>query len=165
MGCITDYNDNIFICSQSTNTIYKLSSNGEFIMTFSGSGVNGPWGCTIDGQNNVLIANFNNGIDDSFAMSYFTNDGIAISPINGYTLDTGGDQVLLSNGIPLYGIDGPSCYKPLMKQTGVLVDCAGNVWLTNNWKPNFKVDITQNPGGDSIIVFVGLAYPVLNNLK
>lgn len=159
-----DSNDNIFICSQNTNNIYKLSSTGTLITTFSGSGINTPWGCNIDGQNNILVANFNNNSDNLYVISYFNNNGIPIS-LYGYTLETGGDQVLLANGTPLYGPNKPPCYNPLTKQTGIRVDAAGNVWVTNNWKPDFEVDVTNNPGGDGIVVFLGLAYPILNNLK
>jgi len=32
----------------------------------------------------------------------------------------------------------------------------------NNWKPNFDVDVAgskANPGGDGIVIFIGLAKP------
>lgn len=47
----------------------------------------------------------------------------------------------------------------MMRQTSVKIDAAGNVWTINNWKPRFDVDATENPGGDGIIIFVGLAPP------
>ncbi len=37
-----------------------------------------------------------------------------------------------------------------------------NVWAVNNWKPNFDDDFDPtigNPGGDGIVIFVGLAKP------
>ena len=37
-------------------------------------------------------------------------------------------------------------------------DRAGNVWTLNNYKPNFDIDLV-NPGGDGILIFVGLAPP------
>ena len=46
--------------------------------------------------------------------------------------------------------------------TNVVIDQAGNVWAVNNWKPNFDTDApaaTGNPGGDGIVIFVGLAKP------
>ena len=67
----------------------------------------------------------------------------------------------MANGEPLYGYGKQACYKPLMKQTGINVDCAGNVWVCNNWKPDFEVDVNSNPGGDGIVIFVGLASPVI----
>jgi hypothetical protein len=48
----------------------------------------------------------------------------------------------------------------MMRQTAVVIDQAGNIWSINNWKPDFDIDtIGQNPGGDGIIIFVGLAPP------
>jgi hypothetical protein len=41
----------------------------------------------------------------------------------------------------------------------VQIDAAGNVWTINNWKPRFDVDVLSNPGGDGIVIFVGLATP------
>ena len=39
------------------------------------------------------------------------------------------------------------------------IDQAGNIWSLNNWTPNSGIDIASNPGGDGIIIFVGLAPP------
>jgi hypothetical protein len=48
----------------------------------------------------------------------------------------------------------------MMRSTDVNIDQAGNLWLINNWKPDFYIDtIGMNPGGDGIIIFVGLAPP------
>jgi len=96
--------------------------------------------------------------------------GEAISPPTGYTLPTAGAEVTLPNGQPLYGGDqgssechSPSpCYSPLMRMTSVIIDQAGNVWAVNNWKPNFDIDASPecgNPGGDGVVIFVGLAKP------
>ena len=55
----------------------------------------------------------------------------------------------------------------MMRTTGETVDTAGNLWSCNNWKPDFDVDfgdpnrdIDGNPGGDGILIWVGLAKPV-----
>ena len=48
---------------------------------------------------------------------------------------------------------------PMMRQTSVVIDQAGNIWSINNWKPDFDIDVSSNPGGDGIIIFVGLAAP------
>jgi len=45
----------------------------------------------------------------------------------------------------------------LQRNTGMGVDSSGNLWLTNNWK-NKPVQI--NPGGNGLVVFIGLAGPV-----
>ena len=48
----------------------------------------------------------------------------------------------------------------MMRCTEVNIDQAGNLWFINNWKPDFYIDtIGGNPGGDGIIIFVGLAPP------
>jgi len=74
--------------------------------------------------------------------------------------------VLLANQESLYGSDGPKCHIPMMRTTAVAVDAAGNVWSCNNWKPDFDIDIGDpnagikgNPGGDGVLIWVGLATP------
>jgi len=48
----------------------------------------------------------------------------------------------------------------MMRQTAVVIDQASNIWSINNWKPDFDIDaVGDNPGGDNIIIFVGLATP------
>jgi len=44
-----------------------------------------------------------------------------------------------------------------MRATSAQIDMAGNVWVANNWKPNFLDDVAFNPGGDGIVIFIGLA--------
>ena len=85
--------------------------------------------------------------------------GDPITPRTGYTMPTAGDQVLLHDGTPLYGPKAPPSYIPMMRQTATAIDRAGNLWTVNNWKPNLTVDATANPGGDGIVIFVGLASP------
>jgi hypothetical protein len=53
-----------------------------------------------------------------------------------------------------------------MRQTQAKPDMAGNVWVMNNWKPSAfndvlstPVDPSANPGGDGVVIFVGLAAP------
>jgi hypothetical protein len=77
--------------------------------------------------------------------------------------------VLLNNGLPLYGAGNPPSHKPLMRLTNAQTDMAGNVWVTNNWKPSGVIDVgtpldpennrVGNPGGDGIVIFVGIAAP------
>jgi hypothetical protein len=47
----------------------------------------------------------------------------------------------------------------MMRQTKAGIDQAGNVWSLNNWKPDLDIDILFNPGGDGVVIFVGLAPP------
>jgi hypothetical protein len=50
----------------------------------------------------------------------------------------------------------------MMRQTSAAIDQAGNIWTLNNWKPDFETDVRSNPGGDGVVIFVGLAPPPMN---
>ena len=76
------------------------------------------------------------------------------------TLPSAGDQVMLANGFPLYGnLYGPS-YDPLQRMTSTNIDAVGNLWAINNWKPSLDNDVSANPGGDGVVIFVGVAEPL-----
>jgi hypothetical protein len=105
-----------------------------------GAGLNNPWGITVDGDDNVWVANFGGKRLSELCGSETQNCppgkrhvGAAISPASGY------------------GFDG------LVRNTGVIVDPSGNVWLANNWK---NAPIQTNPGGYQIVAYLGLAAPV-----
>ena len=49
----------------------------------------------------------------------------------------------------------------LVRNTGVSIDPSGNVWLTNNW---LEDPVQTNPGGREVVVFLGLAKPVMTPL-
>ena len=176
-GLSIDSKGNIWTASGGEDAVYMLDSAGNQLGKFKGGGINGPWGTTIDGDDNVWVANFGqmlSGADytagaisrlagadpDTRPPGFETGD--PISPPSGYTLPSAGSPVLLHNGEPLYGAGGDPCYSPIMRQTSCAIDQAGNVWVVNNWKPNFDSDVspeTGNPGGDGIVIFVGLAKP------
>lgn len=176
-GLSIDSMGNIWIASGGDDVVYLLDSEGNQIGAFGGGGINGPWSATVDGDDNVWIANFGKmlpGADyTNAAISKLAGAnpdtrppgfemGDPISPLTGYTLPSAGAQVLLHNGEPLYGVGSEPSYSPLMRLTNVVIDQAGNVWAINNWKPNFDSDAspkTGNPGGDGIVIFVGLAKP------
>jgi hypothetical protein len=106
-----------------------------------GAGLVNPWGITVDGDDNVWVANFGGRRLSELCGSETRNCppgkqriGAAISPQK-----TG------------YGFDG------LVRNTGVIVDPSGNVWLANNWK---NAPIQTNPGGYQIVAYLGLAAPV-----
>lgn len=182
-GLSIDSLGNIWVAAGGVNAVCLLDSTGKQIGTFGSrigepwGGINGPWGTTIDGHDNVWVANFG----QMTPKADFTNGGITklaganpdtrppgfetgdpISPPSGYTLPTGGCQVTLANGDPLYYPEEVECFSPLMRQTNCVIDQAGNVWVCNNWKPDFSTDFSTehgNPGGDGIVIFVGLAKP------
>ncbi|KGP62579.1 hypothetical protein EP47_01345, partial [Legionella norrlandica] len=154
--------------------VFQLDSNGNIINSYDGGGISGPWGLAIDGNDQVWIGNFEiENLPTKFSVSHLCgnqpatcppglNTGDPISPPIGYTLPSAGSQVLLANGQPLNGPNGPPSFEPLMRQTFVAIDAAGNVWVTNNWKPNPLAASTFNPGGDGVVAFVGMASPPQN---
>jgi hypothetical protein len=162
---------NAWVASQGDNRIYLFTPDGTEIGHFSGGGIDGPWGITVDREDNIWVANFGPlELGSNFAGRLTKlwgvnpppgkNVGDPISPPTGYTVPTAGSEVLLHNGDPLYGPGQPPSFIPMMRQTALGIDQAGNIWSLNNWKPDFDIDtIGKNPGGDGIIIFVGLAPP------
>jgi hypothetical protein len=176
-GMSLDSQGNAWIASGGDDAVYLLNPKGEVLGKFNGGGISCPWSATVDGDDNVWVANFGpmeiGNIYANAAISKLAGvnpdtrppglkTGDPISPQTGYTLPSAGSPVLLHNGDPLYGPDGPESISPLMRQTNCVIDQAGNVWAINNWKPDFNIDAppnTGNPGGDGIVIFVGLARP------
>jgi hypothetical protein len=147
------------------------------ITGYSGvGGIDAPWGLCVDGNDNVWVGNFGAlALDSDYTTAALTtlaganpatrpaglNAGDPISPPTGYTLPSAGEPVLLRNGEPVYR-DGTECYTPLMRATSCQIDQAGNVWVVNNWKTRFATNFEPNhgnPGGDGLVIFVGLAKP------
>lgn len=167
-GLSLDSAGNAWVASGGDSRVYALKPDGALIGGFNGGGMSGPWSTTIDGEDNVWVANFGP-MKGNFANGRLTKlvgaimqdkrTGKPLSPSSGYTLKSAGSPVLLANGEPLYGSDKGKCFCPLMRLTTVGIDQAGNVWALNNWKPSFLTDLLKNPGGDGIVIFVGLAPP------
>jgi sugar lactone lactonase YvrE len=173
-GITVDSKGNAWVASLGDDAVYGLRPDGSLIGSFDGGGIYGPWDVTVDGDDNLWVANFgpiaaNNTLaagrlselcgTNRAACPPGKKLGDPISPATGFTVPSAGSQVLLHNGEPLYGRDRPPSYIPMMRQTASVIDSAGNVWTINNYKPNFDVDATENPGGDGILIFVGLAPP------
>ncbi len=170
-GIAIDSQGNAWIASTNNSTVYEVSPDGNTINSYTGGGVSGPWGITVDGNDNVWVANFEpSGVPAKFSVTELCGSNTAncpsglstgdpISPAVGFTLPTGGSPVLLHDGTPLYGSNGPPSFNPLMRLTHAISDQAGNVWAANNWKPNPLSDFAFNPGGDGMVVFIGLAKP------
>ena len=168
-----DSEGNAWVASQGDDRVYLFAPDGTEVGSFSSGGIDGPWGVTVDGEDNVWVANFGplelrprNDFTGRLTKLWGVNappghsTGDPISPATGYTVPSAGSEVLLHNGERLYGAQGPPCFIPMMRQTALGIDQAGNIWSLNNWKPDFDIDsIGQNPGGDGIIIFVGLASP------
>lgn len=173
----TDSLGNAWVASGGDSTVYQLNPEGTVVGAYTGvGGMDAPWGLCVDGDDNVWVANFGVlGLESNYTTGALTRlaganaltrpegleTGDPISPATGYTLPSAGDPVLLHNGEPVYK-DGTECYTPLMRATSCQIDQAGNVWVVNNWKPRFRTDFptdTGNPGGDGVVIFVGLARP------
>lgn len=169
-GVAVDSLGNAWVAAGATSTVYAINSSGTIVGTYTGQGINGPWGISLDAKGNVWVANFGT---NSPSLRYSivqlcgatgscpsgVSMGTAITPSTGYTLPSGGSQVLLNSGQPLYGTGAPPSYLPLMRLTSVNADMAGNIWAANNWKPSGLNDVLLNPGGDGMVIFVGVAAP------
>jgi hypothetical protein len=173
-GIALDSEGNAWVASGGDDRVYMISPDGATCTGFSGGGISGPWNVAVDGDDQVWVANFGpmGPTHDYTTASVSRLAGIRpprglktgdpLSPGTGYTLHSAGSPVLLANGDPLYGPGAEPSYTPLMRQTSCAIDQAGNVWAVNNWKPDFGTDFlpkTGNPGGDGIVIFVGLAKP------
>jgi hypothetical protein len=165
--------------------VVKLDSNLNHLADITDK-IDRPWSVTIDKSNTIFAGNFG----PELVASPLGQDlplgttGIAVVKMdddntytsNFMTLPTGGDQVRLATGFPLYGIVTTKeidlnqgneievpiyhpCYSPLMRITSSSVDGAGNLWVNNNWKPSGAIDLLENPGGDGLVIFVGVAEP------
>jgi sugar lactone lactonase YvrE len=125
---------------QGGGNVTLIKPNGKpLAQPITAGGLRNPWGLTVDGDGHVWVANFGGqrltelcGSDTSTCPPGKRKIGAAISPQSGY------------------GFDG------LVRNTGVVVDPSGNVWLANNWK---NVPIQTNPGGYQIVAYLGLAAP------
>jgi hypothetical protein len=61
---------------------------------------------------------------------------IQLSPPPGFILPSAASEVLLHNGEPLNGPPpAPACFMPMMRQTAVVIDQAGNIWSINTGNP------------------------------
>jgi hypothetical protein len=106
---------------------------------FRGGGTFVPWGITVDGNDNVWVANF---------ARQTLGNVCGTRPKHCPPGTTTGDPIAPHSG---YGFDG------LVRNTAVAVDPSGNVWLANNW---LQVPVQTNPGGHQIVAYIGLAAPV-----
>ena len=172
-GVAVDSLGNAWVAAGATSTVYAINSSGTIVGTYTGQGINGPWGISLDAKGNVWVANFGTDLPSArysiVQLCGATSNcpagvsmGAAITPSSGYTLPSAGSQVLLNSGQPLYGTGALPSYLPLMRLTSVNADMAGNIWAANNWKPSAYADVNPtdaNPGGDGMVIFVGVAAP------
>jgi hypothetical protein len=174
-GLAIDKEGNAWAVASAADAIVAFDKHGNPLGTFQGGGVVAPWGVAVDSRDHIWVANFGSAVqaDIKYRVSELCGANVAdcggrrtgapMTPTTGYTLPSGGAEVTLHNGQPLYGTGSTiKSYKPMMRSTAVAVDMAGNLWCTNNWKPETVSDtLLGNPGGDGIVIFVGLAAPVM----
>ena len=122
------------------------------IGSYVGAGISGPWSTTVDGEGNVWVADFgpltlaenetySARVSELAGANAATRPpglamGDPITPETGYTVPSAGSEVLFHNGQPLYGPNAPPTFDPMQRTTK-----------------------TVNPGGDGVVIFVGLAAP------
>ena len=164
----------VWVSSGGDSKVYRLDPSGNIVGTFQDGGILGPWDVRIDARDNVWVANFGlqvgppNNIYDKARISVLAGPnspsglpvGAPLSPPTGFTLPSAGEPVRLSDGTRLdeSGFNQPT-FTPLMRQVSIVPDRAGNVWVSNNWKPNYTTNLVENPGGDGMVIFIGLAAP------
>ena len=159
----------VLIGAVGTSRIIRLNRDLKYRGEFTNK-IYSPWGITVDKNGVIYAASFfrfhdqENG-GSGYGITVIKNEDDNTAQL--MTLPSGGDEVMLANGFPLFGNvfkDGkdlgtmPS-YSPLMRMTSTNIDRAGNLWAMNNWKPSLSIDWTQNPGGDGVVIFVGAAEP------
>ncbi|MEO5361033.1 MAG: NHL repeat-containing protein [Nitrospirota bacterium] len=139
LGIAVDSLGNVWTANSLGGSVTLIPSGIRSPKQITGGGLTEPWGIAVDGDDNIWVANFK---DQRLTQlcgakhwrcppGYRTGD--PISPSTGYTSDA------------------------LVRNTGVVIDPSGNVWVANNWK---TIPVQTNPGGDGLVVFIGLAAPV-----
>jgi len=166
----------VYVGGVTSSRVVQLSNDLSRVKGTFTKNIDAPWGVGFDKNDTMYVANFSKGrakvveyktldMTGPFGVTIITNDDPETATM--MTLPTGGMEVLLANGQPLYGsqtgpdgTDGPgACYEPLMRLTSTNIDRAGNLWAMNNWKPSLYTDVMSNPGGDGVVVFLGVAEP------
>ncbi len=159
-GIAINSKDEIYVASFLEDKIIKLSNNLKYLSSYYSKN-SGPWGVHVDAKNIIWVANF---LPDSlpsrdFSVAQLYDDGRNISRINKFTLPSGGDPVTLATGRPLTDDQDNPITNPLMRLTYAVPDASGNLYVANNWKPSIIDDIRGDPGGDGIVIFVGIGAP------
>ncbi len=172
-------NDEVFVVAITSSRVIKLDNNLNYIGQFT-TNIHAPWGITFDKAGTMFVANFGNDRERNpdydtldmkgpFGVTMIRNEDDSTASL--MTVPTGGFEVMLRNGSPLYGNqqhptkpdsgDTTSkrmrCYEPIMRLTSTSIDKAGNLWAMNNWKPSAYVDLKDNPGADGVVIYVGVA--------
>jgi hypothetical protein len=143
LGDALDSRGNLWISNSTGNSVTALDAEGTPLSPngFTGGGVRHPWGIAVDGSDNVWVADFSGVRPRLSELCGVRHKGCAAGARTGDPLSP---RQGFASGL-------------LQRQTGVTIDASGNAWVCNNWLP---VPIQTNPGGDGLVVFVGIAGPV-----
>lgn len=121
-----------------SGSVVQVGPDGS-LTRFSGAGMTIPWGIAVDGDDNLWVANF---------------AGERLSHLCGARVSTCPSGTV---GAPISPSDTGFAFDGLQRNTGVQVDSAGNIWLTNNW---IRIPVQTDPFGDGLVVYLGMAAPV-----
>ena len=69
IGLALDSNNNVFACSNATNSVFKISNDGQILDEYK-EGIFSPWGCCIDGNDTLFIGNFNTNLLINIVINY-----------------------------------------------------------------------------------------------
>ncbi len=118
-------------------SLTMISGDGTPMGPLKGGGLLIPWGIAVDGDGNVWVSNF-----QGRTVSQFCGAAGNCPP----GVETG--DPIAAEGYFFNGLE---------RNTAAEIDPSGNVWLTNNWE---IFAVQENPGGNELVVFLGLAKPV-----
>jgi hypothetical protein len=130
--------------------VSMIGSDGKVLATFDGGkSILAPWGISIDGDDNVWVAN---------ALGHSITELCGARPENLPPGKKIGDPISPPGGY-IGGLQTAI--------TDVVIDPAGNVWVANNWdqadeglKKVPDPNVSTRFGGNGIVIFYGLAKPV-----
>ena len=174
-GLAIDGFGNVWVSNSGGNTLVEFSNSGTALSPSRGYGYNPPLGglnncasVTIDGSENVWVANGNS------TFSELSNAGIAMSPSTGFPVPGGIylASVATDNSGNLWTLTGGSLYKigysggvltsspgitggGIYSTFGMSIDGAGQVWVTSEHFVGFPA--TYKPGTITQISNSGVA--------
>ena len=148
-GIALDSHGNAWVASQGTSCM-RVGLTAQRSAPSTAAASNNPWGVTVDGEDNIWVANFGPlELTSDFTGRLTKLWGVNAPPATTWAIQFHRQRAtpcqrqvagVLHNGEPLYGPTGPPCFIPMMRQTAVEIDQAGNIWSINNWKPDFAID-------------------------
>ena len=123
-------------------SLIRITPDGRADDRFTGGGLSVPWAVAVDGDDHVWVADFN---------------GRRIAKFCGANPDTWPCGLTTGDAIsPHYGYRSEGLERTVV----AAVDQSGNVWLSNNFIEDCFGPNGANPGGKTMVQFIGVAAPV-----